>query len=85
MVVQRLNFRISEYYNEQEIEALLELVIERGAKHSDLANGNHCHLDIPQGFDFAPFYLTLRECESIAWVAAQAYPVITLNTSGIEG
>lgn len=85
MVIQRLAFRVSECYNERELEALLELVIERGAKHSDLANGPHCHLDIPKDFDFTPFYLTLRECESIAWVSAQAYPVITLNTSGIEG
>jgi hypothetical protein len=84
MVVQRLRFRFSECYNEREMETLLEVVTERGAKYQ-ADDGPNYHLDIPKGFDFLPFYQTLNECESVAWVADQAYPVIVLNTSGIEG
>lgn len=82
MVVQRLSFQISECYNEPEIEQMLETLIARGGKHSDLANGVHCHVDVPEGMDYTPFYLTLRECESVAWVAAQTYPVCIFNILG---
>ena len=84
MVVQRLDFRFSEYYETHEIEQLLETVTSRGATYHADAGPNY-HLDIPKGLDFLPFYLTLSECESVAWVAAYARTVIIHNVSGIEG
>jgi len=83
MVIQRLNFRFSECYNEREIEAVLEQVTERGAKYHE-GPGPNFHLDIPKGFDFLPFYQTLNECESVAWVATQTYSVIILKDIGVE-
>ena len=84
MIVDRLDFRFSEYYNEREVEQLLEELTSRGASYG-VVEGPNYHLDIPQNLDFTPFYQTLRDCESVAWVAAKTRIVVILKDIGIEG
>lgn len=84
MKVNRLKFRFSEYYSEPEVEQLLEEVSSRGASYQP-DRGPEYHLDIPEQMDFTPFYMTLRDCESVAWVADQTFPVVIFTPVDYEG
>ncbi len=66
-----IRFRISDYYNEDEIEALFNTLVERGSTYKQIVYGSAWYeLAVPAEFDWEPYFQALKACESIVEVTS---------------
>lgn len=58
------HFQVKTFYNEPELEGLLETMERRGAGYRHLGDGRY-RLHIPTDIPWIPFYKTIRNCNSV--------------------
>lgn len=69
--------KVSDIYDEYEIEELLETFLRRGVDYQYLDQGWY-QITVPEEFDWRAFYRTARECSSISRVETGTPKVIYL-------
>ncbi len=75
-----IRFHVSEYYDERELESLLEILEARGAEYHQLQySKNWFKLLVPEKLDLDPYCRTLEDCESIDHVVL-GLSVLTVST-----
>lgn len=64
-----IQFFVSSYYDERELETLLETMEIRGAEYRQLqGNPGWFKVWVPEAFDLDPYYRTLLDCDSVGRV-----------------